>query len=308
MPKGAIEPTSDLDKGELRHQICYVVSEATRRERIPSLADRIMKDEANRLVRVNLEMYKVAGSARIATTILLANPAMKQHCLHCCVSAWRCYFFKLRINIETLQVVGPCARSAWIATTILLANPAMKQQCLHCCVSAWRVRQPVKLLALEAITSTYECRKKSTTGSEKPLLRRIRRHQNRWFLELVVIETTTQASILPNVQEIVQASVQESMQASKHKLVNSAQLSPLSVEVSSWTKNIDFSLQPQSGSAGLWFAMGIGQLVQSRKLNHVPGEIDYEKAPHAPAPARAWPRRVIQFPRLYHAKAFLVLL
>ncbi|KAI8421509.1 hypothetical protein MSG28_009552 [Choristoneura fumiferana] len=41
-----------------------------------------------------------------------------------------------------------------------------------------------------------------------------RRHQNRWFLELVVIETTTQASILPNVQEIVQASVQESMQAS----------------------------------------------------------------------------------------------
>ncbi|KAI8427377.1 hypothetical protein MSG28_001937 [Choristoneura fumiferana] len=43
-----------------------------------------------------------------------------------------------------------------------------------------------------------------------------RRHQNRWFLELVVIETTTQASILPNVQEVVQESVQESMQASKH--------------------------------------------------------------------------------------------
>ncbi|KAI8438598.1 hypothetical protein MSG28_011044 [Choristoneura fumiferana] len=28
-------------------------------------------------------------SARIATTILLANPAVKQQCLHCCVSAWR---------------------------------------------------------------------------------------------------------------------------------------------------------------------------------------------------------------------------
>ncbi|KAI8431652.1 hypothetical protein MSG28_016131 [Choristoneura fumiferana] len=29
------------------------------------------------------------GSARIATTILLANPAVEQQCLHCCVSAWR---------------------------------------------------------------------------------------------------------------------------------------------------------------------------------------------------------------------------
>ncbi|KAI8433470.1 hypothetical protein MSG28_015505 [Choristoneura fumiferana] len=30
-----------------------------------------------------------ARSARIAITILLANPAAKQQCLHCCVSAWR---------------------------------------------------------------------------------------------------------------------------------------------------------------------------------------------------------------------------
>ncbi|KAI8436324.1 hypothetical protein MSG28_004361 [Choristoneura fumiferana] len=30
-----------------------------------------------------------ARSARIATTILLVNPAVKQQCLHCCVSAWR---------------------------------------------------------------------------------------------------------------------------------------------------------------------------------------------------------------------------
>ncbi|KAI8433752.1 hypothetical protein MSG28_015730 [Choristoneura fumiferana] len=30
-----------------------------------------------------------ARSVQIATTILLANPAVKQQCLHCCVSAWR---------------------------------------------------------------------------------------------------------------------------------------------------------------------------------------------------------------------------
>ncbi|KAI8429394.1 hypothetical protein MSG28_000037 [Choristoneura fumiferana] len=30
-----------------------------------------------------------ASSARIATTIFIANPAVKQQCLHCCVSAWR---------------------------------------------------------------------------------------------------------------------------------------------------------------------------------------------------------------------------
>ncbi|KAI8431603.1 hypothetical protein MSG28_016092 [Choristoneura fumiferana] len=30
-----------------------------------------------------------ARSARIATTILLANPAVKQQYLYCCVSAWR---------------------------------------------------------------------------------------------------------------------------------------------------------------------------------------------------------------------------
>ncbi|KAI8431170.1 hypothetical protein MSG28_001209 [Choristoneura fumiferana] len=30
-----------------------------------------------------------ARSARIPTTILLTNPAVKQQCLHCCVSAWR---------------------------------------------------------------------------------------------------------------------------------------------------------------------------------------------------------------------------
>ncbi|KAI8439739.1 hypothetical protein MSG28_013432 [Choristoneura fumiferana] len=32
-----------------------------------------------------------ARSARIATTILLANPAVKQQCLHCSVSAWRMF-------------------------------------------------------------------------------------------------------------------------------------------------------------------------------------------------------------------------
>ncbi|KAI8439073.1 hypothetical protein MSG28_012938 [Choristoneura fumiferana] len=133
-----------------------------------------------------------ARSARIATTILLANPAVKQQCLHCCVSAWR--------------VAGPCARSARIATTILLANPAVKQQCLHLCFSAWRfgsynqkelrqlshrqkgndwlstifsLKKRTKDIRSCAITSTYECQKKSTTGSEKPLLRRIRQETQR---------------------------------------------------------------------------------------------------------------------------------
>ncbi|KAI8431672.1 hypothetical protein MSG28_016151 [Choristoneura fumiferana] len=40
--------------------------------------------------RYNIEVVgPCARSARIATTILLANPAVKQQCLHCCVSAWR---------------------------------------------------------------------------------------------------------------------------------------------------------------------------------------------------------------------------
>ncbi|KAI8431650.1 hypothetical protein MSG28_016129 [Choristoneura fumiferana] len=48
-----------------------------------------------------------ARSARIATTILLANPAVKQQCLHCCVSAWRSLpfecdvcFYRFRIRQE----------------------------------------------------------------------------------------------------------------------------------------------------------------------------------------------------------------
>ncbi|KAI8439315.1 hypothetical protein MSG28_013145 [Choristoneura fumiferana] len=44
--------------------------------------------EYNKLLKV---VGPCARSARIAiaTTILLANPAVKQQCLHCCVSAWR---------------------------------------------------------------------------------------------------------------------------------------------------------------------------------------------------------------------------
>ncbi|KAI8432480.1 hypothetical protein MSG28_004863 [Choristoneura fumiferana] len=38
---------------------------------------------------MHLVVGPCARSARIATTILLANPAVKQQCLHCCVSAWR---------------------------------------------------------------------------------------------------------------------------------------------------------------------------------------------------------------------------
>ncbi|KAI8433945.1 hypothetical protein MSG28_012107 [Choristoneura fumiferana] len=105
-----------------------------------------------------------ARSARIATTILLANPPMKQQCLHCCVSAWRPNYIRIPnfkskpLSVEEFrpvrailavvpgchyQVVRPCARSARIATTILLANPPVKQQCFHCCVSAWRGQKDV---------------------------------------------------------------------------------------------------------------------------------------------------------------------
>ncbi|KAI8426709.1 hypothetical protein MSG28_014415 [Choristoneura fumiferana] len=45
-------------------------------------------------------LQKVVGpcarSARIATTILLANPAVKQQCLHCCVLAWRVTLTKFK--------------------------------------------------------------------------------------------------------------------------------------------------------------------------------------------------------------------
>ncbi|KAI8441516.1 hypothetical protein MSG28_015104 [Choristoneura fumiferana] len=47
----------------------------------------------NLFLKLKITPYKVVGpcvrSARIATTILLANPAVKQQCLHSCVSAWR---------------------------------------------------------------------------------------------------------------------------------------------------------------------------------------------------------------------------
>ncbi|KAI8440782.1 hypothetical protein MSG28_009110 [Choristoneura fumiferana] len=45
-----------------------------------------------------------ARSARIATTILLANPAVKQQCLHCCVSAWRP--FRPLLSCAPVAVVG----------------------------------------------------------------------------------------------------------------------------------------------------------------------------------------------------------
>ncbi|KAI8427943.1 hypothetical protein MSG28_002268 [Choristoneura fumiferana] len=40
-----------------------------------------------------------AWSARIATTILLANPAVKQQSLHCCVSVCRIYVINSKIKI-----------------------------------------------------------------------------------------------------------------------------------------------------------------------------------------------------------------
>ncbi|KAI8422418.1 hypothetical protein MSG28_006258 [Choristoneura fumiferana] len=55
-------------------------------------SSRVPHCSAASLVRISLTAQVVgpcARSARIATTILLANPAVKQQCLHCCVSAWR---------------------------------------------------------------------------------------------------------------------------------------------------------------------------------------------------------------------------
>ncbi|KAI8423635.1 hypothetical protein MSG28_012695 [Choristoneura fumiferana] len=50
-----------------------------------------------------------ARSARIATTILLANPAVKQQCLHCCVSAWRASQLMAGSHLPPLYVGVECA-------------------------------------------------------------------------------------------------------------------------------------------------------------------------------------------------------
>ncbi|KAI8429382.1 hypothetical protein MSG28_000026 [Choristoneura fumiferana] len=46
---------------------------------------------------INKPARPAPRSARIATTILLANPGVRQQCLHCCVSAWRASVAELAV-------------------------------------------------------------------------------------------------------------------------------------------------------------------------------------------------------------------
>ncbi|KAI8437144.1 hypothetical protein MSG28_010493 [Choristoneura fumiferana] len=55
----------------------------------PAPLYRAGEDSVTRCLSVMQVVGPCARSARIATTILLANFAVKQQCLHCCVSAWR---------------------------------------------------------------------------------------------------------------------------------------------------------------------------------------------------------------------------
>ncbi|KAI8431604.1 hypothetical protein MSG28_016093 [Choristoneura fumiferana] len=70
-----------------------------------------------------------ARSARIATTILLANPAVKQQCLHCCVSAWRIRSLVSssgdREGVQTkLEALRPRVAAACRSLSGLAANTA----------------------------------------------------------------------------------------------------------------------------------------------------------------------------------------
>ncbi|KAI8429393.1 hypothetical protein MSG28_000036 [Choristoneura fumiferana] len=79
-----------------------------------------------------------ARSARIATTILLANPAVKQQCLHCCVSAWRVrqpvkllalkfvLFLGLTVISYFLAFVISVAFEAPIVTMLKIVSPQRK--------------------------------------------------------------------------------------------------------------------------------------------------------------------------------------
>ncbi|KAI8430026.1 hypothetical protein MSG28_000472 [Choristoneura fumiferana] len=62
----------------------------------------------------NEKLVKVVGpcarSARIATTILLANPTVKQQCVHCCVLAWRLDTVA-RVVVDRKWTVGQLTRA-----------------------------------------------------------------------------------------------------------------------------------------------------------------------------------------------------
>ncbi|KAI8428543.1 hypothetical protein MSG28_007311 [Choristoneura fumiferana] len=71
------------DDSPVRHKMLYASTKATLKQEFGSAH---IKDEMHATTKV---VGPCARPARIAPTILLANPAVKQQCLHCCVSAWR---------------------------------------------------------------------------------------------------------------------------------------------------------------------------------------------------------------------------
>ncbi|KAI8439767.1 hypothetical protein MSG28_013454 [Choristoneura fumiferana] len=67
----------------------------------------------------------VCRSARIATTILLANPAVKQQCLHYCVSAWRVRQPVELLVLECLSTTGGWLSAPHISPYVLPENTVL---------------------------------------------------------------------------------------------------------------------------------------------------------------------------------------
>ncbi|KAI8433337.1 hypothetical protein MSG28_015382 [Choristoneura fumiferana] len=66
-----------------------------------------------------LTARELTKSARIATTILLANPAVKQQCLHCCVSAWR-RVARQRVTHSSYQVILALVQAHAVCGVVLV--------------------------------------------------------------------------------------------------------------------------------------------------------------------------------------------
>ncbi|KAI8432334.1 hypothetical protein MSG28_004748 [Choristoneura fumiferana] len=99
-PKVTEDRNFQPEVGVQEHQLLVLSRHfGTKRAKIPEVPDIVCDVEGcfnlpslgNFIVTIgcSLVVGPCARFARIATTILLANPAVKQQCLHCCVSAWR---------------------------------------------------------------------------------------------------------------------------------------------------------------------------------------------------------------------------
>ncbi|KAI8421309.1 hypothetical protein MSG28_008340 [Choristoneura fumiferana] len=109
-----------------------------------------------------------ARSARIATTILLANPAVKQQCLHCCVSAW------IARQPESLMSFRACIVKQ---TMVILerANVAPPDEFLHEVTDGVVAR--VRDLLLQVYRLGFELHKECYTfvhGTSRPAFKRQR--------------------------------------------------------------------------------------------------------------------------------------